>query len=189
MNISRFMVITVLAGSFATSSHAGNGGYVDGGYLGASIGQAEYDDTCNALFSCDDDDTGWKLFVGRQINKNFGLELDYVNLGEASAKLGGIKLTTEAQGVTFSGIGSIPVGNQWSVFAKAGLMYYDAEAKALGFSKDNKDFTYTYGVGGQYNINKSFGIRAEWQMYKDLEAVDNEEFDASLLSIGGVFWF
>ena len=71
------------------------GGSDSGGYLGGAFGQSTLNDGCNDLSSvfaslggtstsCDDKDTGWKLFGGYRVNRNFAVEGSYINWGEIS---------------------------------------------------------------------------------------------------------
>jgi OOP family OmpA-OmpF porin len=189
MNIKHLMLTLALGAFSASASYAGSTGYKTGMYVGGSAGQASYDEACDGISNCDDEDTGWKLFWGEQVNQNFAVELDYVNLGEASGKVSGNEISAEAHGVTLSGIGLYPVTDQFGVFGRFGGMLYDVDVKGPSKSESNQGGTFTYGIGVQYNFFESFGVRAEWEMFKGLEADNNEDDDISLLSIGAVFWF
>jgi len=63
----------------------------EGWYAGVSVGSADQKDACTGLGgigfvgSCDDTDTGWKIFAGLQFNKNWGVEFGFVDLGESTA--------------------------------------------------------------------------------------------------------
>ena len=69
-------------------------------YVGASVGQAKYNDWCSVASefgssSCDDKDTTFRIFAGYQVHPNIGVELGYANLGEAkfSGTFAGLPLT------------------------------------------------------------------------------------------------
>src|SRR5438128_2401629 len=54
-------------------------------YLGGSIGSSNMRQGCNgtpAGLSCDQKDTGWKLFGGYQFTPHWGAEAMYVDLGK-----------------------------------------------------------------------------------------------------------
>jgi OOP family OmpA-OmpF porin len=86
------VVISAAALIIAGSVNAKDTGW----YLGAGVGQADYDspiseseadailasDGITGITSTDDTDTGCKLFGGYQINRHFAVELGYVNLDE-----------------------------------------------------------------------------------------------------------
>jgi OmpA-OmpF porin, OOP family len=44
------------------------------GYVGGSIGQSDFKAECDAGFTCDTKDTGYKIFGGYMFSPNFGVE-------------------------------------------------------------------------------------------------------------------
>lgn len=173
-----------------------------GVYLGASIGQSMFSDSCKdeadvVLSSCDDKDTGFKVFGGYMFNPNFGVEFGYVNLGEvaASGTFLGTPFTAaiETTGFTAHAVGALPLNEQFSLLGKLGLIRWDADAGVSAggvsgsVSEDGTDFA--LALGAQYNISRSVGVRAEWDFYKDLGNNETGEDDVQLLSVGIVFSF
>ncbi len=74
----------VLAASLGTpfAANAQDAGF----YAGGSIGQAKANQGCDGIpISCDNKDTSWQISGGYQFNKNFGVELGYVDLGKVTA--------------------------------------------------------------------------------------------------------
>ncbi len=55
------------------------------GYVGGSIGQSDADLDRAGTISCDNKDTGFKVFGGYMFHPNFGIELAYADLGKATA--------------------------------------------------------------------------------------------------------
>ncbi|HUF22216.1 MAG TPA: outer membrane beta-barrel protein [Burkholderiales bacterium] len=173
-----------------------------GVYLGASIGQSKFSDSCKdeagvILSSCDNKDTGFKLFGGYMFNPNLGVEVGYVNLGEitASGTFLGTPFTAaiETTGFTAHAVGVLPLNEQFSLLGKLGLIRWDADASVSAggvsgsVSEDGIDFA--LALGAQYNISRSLGVRAEWDFYKDLGNNETGEDDVHLLSVGIVFSF
>lgn len=75
------MVCGVFAASAAQAQVEGSGGY-----FGLSAGQVALQDYCESepgltVTSCDDGDTGYRVFGGYKFNRNFAVEGGYVNLG------------------------------------------------------------------------------------------------------------
>jgi OmpA-OmpF porin, OOP family len=146
-------------------------------YIGASIGQSDLGDACGGLASCDDKDTAWKVFGGYQINRTFGVELGYANLGEITVPGAGAEVTA----IELLGIAAIPVGPV-SLYGKLGFARGKVKGTgALGGVSDTST-DLTYGIGVQYDFTKQLGIRGEWQRYDFDDAVD-------VMSIGVVFRF
>ena len=161
--------------------------YTSYGYVGASVGRTNYDlGGCVALFSCDDEATGFKLYTGGRFSRYFGLELGYVNLGNADRNGGEIK----AQGANLSLVGNIPLGDSFNIFGKVGGIYAWTKTSTIvprvpAGKEDGLGLS--YGVGMQYDINRTFAVRADWDRYR-LKYVGQRE-DADLYSVGVVFKF
>ena len=159
-----------------------------GGYIGAGIGLASID-VCGDLIaagatSCDDEDTGFKIFGGYDFNENIGIEGGYTDYGELTASDGITTVTAELTAFAISGKGAIPLNDNISVFGKLGVAFWDAEASASGFgSADADDTDLTYGIGAEFDVNETFGVRGEW------ERLDADGEDVDLLSISAILKF
>jgi OOP family OmpA-OmpF porin len=184
-------VVLVLSGLFAASQASAQGFYV-----GGSVGKSDIDDeVASGLItagSVDGSDTGLKIFGGYQFNQNFGLEVAYVDLGEASysGTFSGLPVTggkVEISGLNVSAVGTFPVSPSFAVFGKVGLFAWDAEASdvtgGVPFSASDDGTDISYGIGVSYNFTKNLSARAEWEAFK------TDPADASLLSIGLAFKF
>jgi OOP family OmpA-OmpF porin len=167
-----------------------------GWYLGGSLGQSKVDiEDCGGAVTCDEEGTAWRILGGYQINRNFAVELGFHQFGDASASGPGGSINFEANAFELVGLGAFPLGNQFSVYGKAGL--YRGETKVTGstvltgpidIKETNTDLT--YGIGAQYDINRQLGVRAEWQRYTNMG--DNAtigESDVDVMSVGLVVRF
>ncbi len=159
-----------------------------GAFVGASVGQTTYDicDELNALgaTSCDDKDTGYKVFGGYKFNPNFFLEGGYVDFGELKATAPGGSASATADALFFSAAGAIPLGDRASFYGKVGLFFWDGTISATGspdFSDDGNDIL--FGIGGSFDLTSQFGLRAEWERY------DLDGDDVDMLSVGVQFMF
>jgi OOP family OmpA-OmpF porin len=179
---------------FTGPTFAQNGAF----YVGGSIGQTDVKDGCTGIsdipgLSCDDEDTSWKIFGGYQFNRNFALEVGYVDLGEVTANGLGVNASIEATGFELVGVGMLPLGNNFSLYGKIGLYRADtkAEATAGAFSlrEEESNTDLTFGIGAQFDLSKQFAIRAEWQRYQDVGGGDIGESDIDVISIGALFRF
>jgi OmpA-OmpF porin, OOP family len=160
--------------------------YTSYGYVGASVGRTNYDLGGCIAFSCDDQATGFKLYTGGRFSRYVGIELGYVNLGDADRNGGEIK----AQGANLSLVGNIPLGDNFNIFGKVGGIYSWTKTSsfvpAVRAGKED-GLGLSYGLGMQYDINRSFAVRADWDRYR-LKYVGQRE-DADLFSVGVVFKF
>lgn len=151
-----------------------------GWFIGAGGGLSKFKDGCTVVggpgISCDDDGTTWRAFGGYQFNSNFGFELGYADLGEATQEpVGGGSTTFEAKVYEMTLVGTVPLGEQFSVYGKWGFFHWDADRTIVGVgagtaSTSGKDITYGFGV--KYNFTRSLALRMEWQRYKDIGDVN-----------------
>jgi len=152
-----------------------------GFYGGASIGQATID-ACDGVANCGDEDTGWKVFAGWELNPNVAFEAGLVDFGEISGSVGGTEVSAEVDGWTLAAKGTWPVNEQFGVFGKFGAIMWDVEGgdAAAGASDDGTDLM--YGLGAQYMLTNQFGVVGEWEWY-DIDS------DVDLFSVGLLFKF
>ncbi len=152
-----------------------------GGYVGVNAGSASID------VSGTSSTTSFGVLGGYNFNEYFGAEVAYTNFGSKDYANGSIK--SSAFGV--SGVGSFPFNEQFSVFAKVGFASTTTDftvasgpfAGSASFSKSDV----TYGIGGQFNVNKQFGIRLGYDVYKLGDS--SGTVDQKNTSIGAVFNF
>jgi hypothetical protein len=57
------------------------------------------------------------------------------------------------------------------------------------YKANASDWETSFGFGATYQINKQWGVRAEWERFNNLGDSDTGESDVDLLSVGAVFRF
>jgi len=190
MTIRIFLLAFTLLG-LALASGAAVAGTDSGFYVGGGIGRATVEDDVpdpddEGDFGLDGDDNAWKVVAGY----NFGLvplvdlavEGGYVNLGEADDDIGGTNVSIEIDGWDLFGLVGLNFG-PFGVFAKAGVVSWDAEANFGGFSVDDDGTDPAYGAGARFQLG-SFQIRGEFEQF-DVSDVD----DVYLLSVSALYTF
>ena len=149
----------------------------------------------------DNDATGFKLFAGYRFNKFFALEGGYFDLG----KFGFTANTTPAgtlhgdvkfRGLNLDLVGSVPIGDQFSLFVRGGVI--DAEAKGafsgtgavtvINPSPKKRAVGYKFGGGFGIDFTPAFGMRIEAERYRMDDAVGNKG-DIDLYSAGLLYRF
>lgn len=170
----------------------------DNSFYGAlDLGQSKAKGVCTGMpagVSCDEKDTSYRLAGGYNFNKNFGAEISYTDYGNATASATGVSASVDATAFQIVGTGALPLGNQFSLTAKAGLASVDvgASATVLGLSAtaSASNTNFVWGIGAQYDVTPSIGIRVN---YEDLGTVgDNATIGTAKLSnisAGVVFKF
>lgn len=148
---------------------------------------------------------GYKLQLGYQLHENFAVEGGYVNLGDTeynanytyrtpTIQTGTASRTAKISGFNVALLGSHPINEDISVFAKAGGFYAQVKtdsssagaAPGLGNGDVNKTrWRGLMGVGANYRIDEDFGIRAEFERYNKLgDKASVGTIDINLMSVG-----
>ncbi|MDB5822032.1 MAG: flagellar motor protein MotB [Herminiimonas sp.] len=185
-----------------------------GWYAGANVGQsrAKIDDaritgglqaSGLATTSINDDDrsTGYKLYGGYQINRNFALEGGYFDLGKFgftanTAPAGTLSGNTRMRGLNLDLVGILPITEKFSAFARAGVAYAEAKDNFSGTGAVNvlnpnpsrREANYKLGLGVQYELTQALAMRGEVERYRVNDAVGNRG-DINLVSVGLVYRF
>lgn len=171
-------IITALVASLAFASLPAVA--ADNGiYLGASVGQSglDIDD-----FNYDASATGYKLIAGWRFLDWLAVEGNYVDFGSGDDRVEGTKIETDADGVSLSVVGFLPVGPV-DLFARIGAIDWSADLSSPGFGSASDDGTdLTYGIGAQFRV-WSLSLRAEYEMF------DIEDADVDMISVGVTWTF
>ncbi|MBC7708747.1 MAG: OmpA family protein [Rhizobacter sp.] len=183
-------------------------------YIGGGIGQAraELNDEriTRPLFGSgltatninrDNHDTAYKLFGGYQFNRNFALEAGYFNLGKFgfsanTTPLGTFNGQVKIQGFNLDLVGTLPVSERFSVFARAGAQAAKTGATYGGSqptsifnpSPSRREVNYKAGLGLQYEVTPSFLVRAEVERYRITDNI-GKKANADMVSVSLVFPF
>src|SRR6202021_2459370 len=149
----------------------------------------------------DDRHLGFKAFGGDEVNRYFSLEGGYFNLGKFgftadTSPAGSLRGDIKLQGANFDAVGSVPLGDKFSLFARAGLNYADAKDTFAGTgsvavidrSPSRWAANYKFGFGAEYDFTRFIGMRIEAERYRVDDAVGNKG-DVDLYSAGLVFKF
>ncbi len=164
-------------------------------YVGGTYGVTFYEDLCDSVSgeagaTCDDEADGYKIFGGSRVNPNLAFEASYMDMGEATAT----GVTTRTLGVTglnFSVLGIMPLSKSFELFGKLGLMFWEAESRNIntGTTTTVNDSDINFGFGATYNVNKTFGLRAEFERFHNISYESNAETPVSFLSLGVIVSF
>jgi OOP family OmpA-OmpF porin len=181
-------------------------------YGGAGLGQSRSNIDNNristtligstaASITSDKEDASYKVFGGYQFTPYFGMELGYFNLGEFGFKStttgpgtldGRIKLT----GMNIDLVGSIPMNDQLSFIARAGVHNARAQDRFTSTgtvvvtnpSPEIRETNYKAGFGFAYKFSPSMSLRGELERYRVNDAVGGKG-DINVASLSLVFPF
>lgn len=203
----------VLGAALAACGHAFAQDEAKGFYAGVSAGQSKFKGACDsdsgiAISNCKDTDTAWKIFGGYQFTPNLAVEIGYNDFGrisgDATLSLAGFTFTgnskIEATAFELTGVGTLPLGHDFSLYGKLGVYYAETKASAsvtmttppfLGNSASQSDnnTNLTFGVGARYDFTRNIGVRAEWQRFSKVGSDQVGKGDIDVLAIGGLYRF
>lgn len=152
-------------------------------YAGVRVGQARTSiDNANLTTA---NPTAYGVFGGYAFTPNVAAEVEYLNLGEVKAGGGGAK----SSGGSVSVVGSYPFNERFSLFGKLGYARLTSKFSGGGTNPDAKSNAVTYGLGGQYNVTPSVGVRLGWDRYKFNDTTQQMNGKANLYSVGALFKF
>jgi OOP family OmpA-OmpF porin len=183
-------------------------------YMGAGVGRskANIDDqriiqslmasgATSVAFNADERDTGYKLYVGKQLNRNFALEMGYFDLGKfgfnaTSTPAGALAGDVSFRGVNLDLVGQLPLSERISLYARVGAQYARSHAHFSGnrlFAVTSPDQTSNKlnakaGLGVEFKMTEALALRAEVERYRLNDAVGNRG-DVDLASVNLVYKF
>ncbi len=151
-------------------------------YISGSLGRSSANIDTSPLsaagvtgITTDDSDTGWKVNIGYQFNRHWGIELGYVDFGDfllrGTTPLGATVIANfDVTAWTLAAVGTLPLGNSnFSLFAKLGIARGEAEGRGTvdgtPVSFDDNGIDLFGGVGMRYDFNRKFGMQFEVERY------------------------
>ena len=148
-----------------------------------------------------DRDNGFKAFLGYQFSPYFALEGGYVDLGSYGYALtttpaGTLTGDIDLRGINLDLVGRMPVTEQFSLFARVGAIYAEADTRFVGTGAVNvldpnptaEEVNYKFGVGMEYAFSRALSMRIEAERYRIDDAIGNQG-DIDMLSAGLVYRF
>ncbi len=163
-------LIAVLAGAAAFGAQAADKGF----YAGAGVGQSFVDEG-----NYDDEDTAFSLFGGYQFNRYFGLEAGYADFGKLEPRGNGPEL--EASSVYLTAVGTVPITDNFSAYAKAGFQRWDIDTviPSVVGNTDDSGTDPTYGVGVQYRFTDHVALRGEYSRFE----IEDTDLDLAQIQV------
>lgn len=204
------IALAAIASPLAMAQEANQAGW----YAGASVGQsrATIDDArinsgllnggfVSSTITDDDRDTGYKVFGGYQLNRNFALEGGYFDLGNfgytaTTIPAGTLTGNSRIRGLNLDLVGILPITDKFSAFGRAGVTYAHTRDRFAGTgavsvtnpNPSKRAANYKLGVGLQYALTDALAMRGEVERYRINDALGNKG-DIDLISVGLVYRF
>ena len=148
-------------------------------YAGADVGRTKIDD-----FSKRETSVGG--FVGYNFHQNFAVEGGYRRLANHDIYIGAptgssfVEGSAKVDQAHLSLVGSLPVGESFSLYGRLGVNRLEAKVSGGGYSDKDSTTKALYGVGVSYAFSPAVSARVE---------VQKPASDATNLSAGVAFQF
>ena len=194
-NLSTYISVPLIITSFAFVNNLNAASYP---YVGLSIGQATIEDACESsgisVVSCEDSDTSFKVYGGAKTHQNFAFEVAYIDMGESVITGNVDTLTIEAASLNSSIFGIIPASYNVDIFAKVGLMYWEAKKFSSGTFNGaiarSEGADITFGFGANFGVSRTFALRAEFEKFPRVGGVKTTgESGVTLITLGVALYF
>ncbi|QIB50776.1 porin family protein [Pseudomonas sp. OIL-1] len=161
------------------------------GYLFGNVGQSEVDldALSDAGLSTDDNSSAFKVGAGIQLNRYLGIEFQYVDLGEFTAKTGSAKAEITSTGLGANLVATLPV-DRFKLYGKVGYHKMETEGRIIFagstvLSEDEDENIQSFAVGASFALMPELEVLAEYERYKDMsEDLTESEEDVDFISIG-----
>lgn len=145
------------------------------GFYGAlDVGRSKAQDMCSAAnfggnSSCSTTATGFKIGGGYNFTRNFGVEINYGDLGNVNpVSSPGYSQSTKATTLQAAVTGSLAVANDFSLIGRLGFSQTKFKQTWTTGASSATDTNFAYGIGVQYDFSKNLAVRAQ---YEDLGKV------------------
>ncbi len=158
----------------------------------------------------DDESTGWRGLAGYRFSRYFAAELEYLDFGTSEihetyvvdipifpGPLPPIERNykTDVSGPAISALGKLPVGGQFELFLRAGVLFADSKVRTGLLQIPPAPDSVTYadrvligGIGVDWQFADRWSARLEYQHSKDIEPnPDIAESHVELISLGVLF--
>jgi len=181
--MKKILIAAAVAGAFVAAPASAQW-YVGGGVGSAQAKLGAYSPAAGVSANGNSSrDTSWKIYGGYQFTPNWGVELQYTDLGRynytVSAAGSSGNGTYKADQWGIAGTGTLPLANNFSLFGKLGFSANHVSASSVTVagvtaqpSSGNKTDLLA-GVGVNYSFTKNWAVRFEYENFGKLSNVQN----------------
>jgi OOP family OmpA-OmpF porin len=160
---------------FAAHAHADDGGAFRFG-LGAGKATIEADD-----LDLEGKATAWEVFGGYELNRFIAFEAGYIDGGSADDSIFGATVRADTTAIAASILGSLPIGESFSVYGRLGYMHWESEQRLVDAgvtiaSADVDGDDPFFGAGMAALVDSAL-VRLEYRV------ADLDDTDLSLISL------
>ena len=132
----------------------------------------------------DQRDNAYRVFLGYQFNRWFGLEASFFNLGKyhfqsTTSPAGVLSGEMKVQGGGLDAVAALPLGDRFALLGRVGAQYAKTRNSFMGSgavaisnpSPSDRQLNYKVGAGMQYAFNPHLLMRLEAEQYRVRDAL------------------
>jgi len=139
-------------------------------YFGVSVGNATLDEDFDGL-NVDDNSTALRIVAGWSLSDYFSLEVGYNDFGDFEQTFddGSAPVTAKlsADGFILGVTGRMPVNERFALTGRAGMFFWDGEAKINNVSQATPEDSNLYlGLGVSFSISNKLDLTGDWTRYE-----------------------
>ena len=178
------IVAAVLLSAVAGSAFAADQGI----YVGATLGSGKPGLNSTAGMNKTSEFVYGGL-VGYKFSRNLAAEASFTGIGKVTDLVGN---TAKGDAFTLSAVGTLPVTSSFDLYGKLGFSSSKTTSASAAIGAGTTRTGLSYGIGGQYNVSNSVGVRFGWDSYPiaTLNALGGKtNVNASVISAGVVVNF
>jgi len=154
-----------------------------GFFVGGSFGSATIDDGFDGV-NLDTDTSAYRFVGGYQFGDLFGLEIGYQDFGDLDETLVispiSSLISISAEGWTAGGTLDLPLSDNFSLFGRGGVFFWEADVSIDGFSINvPSDENPYYGAGARLKVSPNLSLIGDWSRF-ELDEVDTDVFSIGL---------
>lgn len=147
-------------------------------------------------FTRDERGHGFKVFAGKQLNRNFAIEYGYFSLGKFdfsanTSDNGFVRGETKHRGVALDLVGQLPLTERLSLLGRAGVQFMRTHSNFSGnrlaggivTNPSTSDTNAKFGIGAEYKLTEAAALRWEVERYRTKDSVAvRRDIDAASVS-------
>jgi len=128
-------------------------------------------------------DTSYKIYGGYQFTPNWGLEMQYADLGRFKYTLSQVGASADgtyrADQWSVAGTGTLPLSNNFYLMGKLGFssnhvsMSSSCVPAGCMTNGNGRKTDLLAGIGAGYNFNKNWGVRVEYENFGKMSKTSN----------------
>lgn len=125
-----------------------------------------------------DSEGGYRLFLGVGLNRNWGIELAHLDLGEPGAHPGVVDISKT--GTLYSLLFIHPLNEMFAVFLRGGVLDWKVDATFSGIPADEEGSDAAWGIGANYLVSDHVMLRAQLERFHVASKINFVSIGAAL---------